>query len=297
MIVHTLWLLILLTACQSHAQPFKNWGYQLQGYQHPNDLPRIYNKKNLLWVIDYSADGSAQSAFTALQIKTLKRKKQLVIAYLSIGEAEDFRYYFKKMPPQVLAAKNPEFPDNYKVHYWAEQWQRIFLKNSKHYGRSYLDRILDAQFDGVYLDIIDAFDYFAKDPASRRAKAQQMAEFVMKIAEKARRRNPKFLVIPQNGTTILDHLPDPQPYINTIDGVGIESVFFGGDKWENNPLNINHQVLRHIDRLKKQGKFVLNVEYISDKDKIQRLRQLQKKYHINNLITSDRALKGFLVWH
>ena len=43
----------------------------------------------------------------------------LVIAYMSIGEAENYRYYWQEEwegnPPSWLAEKNPDFPDNYKV--------------------------------------------------------------------------------------------------------------------------------------------------------------------------------------
>jgi len=43
----------------------------------------------------------------------------------------------------------------YKVQYRKKNWQNII------YGKdnSYLNKILDTGFDGVYLDIIDAFEY------------------------------------------------------------------------------------------------------------------------------------------
>jgi len=42
------------------------------------------------------------------------------------------------------------------VKYWDKEWQQII------YGTpgAYLDRILKAGFDGVYLDLVDAFEYF-----------------------------------------------------------------------------------------------------------------------------------------
>lgn len=39
---------------------------------------------------------------------------------------------------------------------WDENWQAIIYGNDD----SYLKKIIDAGFDGVYLDIIDAFEYF-----------------------------------------------------------------------------------------------------------------------------------------
>ena len=85
---------------------------------------------------------------------------RLVVAYMSIGEAEDYRYYWREDwvddPPSWLADENPDWPGNYKVRYWDTDWQSIIYGT----GDSYLGQILAAGFDGVYLDIIDAFEYF-----------------------------------------------------------------------------------------------------------------------------------------
>jgi cysteinyl-tRNA synthetase len=101
---------------------------------------------------------------TAEDVASLKAKinggNRLIIAYMSIGEAEDYRYYWQSKwggrPPSWLAEENPDWPGNWQVRYWEPAWQQII------YGKdnSYLQKILDAGFDGVYLDIIDAFEYF-----------------------------------------------------------------------------------------------------------------------------------------
>ena len=39
---------------------------------------------------------------------------------------------------------------------WNKDWQNIIYGNEN----SYLNKIIDANFDGVYLDIIDAFEYY-----------------------------------------------------------------------------------------------------------------------------------------
>lgn len=102
--------------------------------------------------------------FTATDIEQLHHKanggRRMVICYMSIGEAEDYRYYWNTAwatnAPSWMAAENPDWPGNYKVQYWNDEWQGIIYKNSG----SYLDRIVAAGYDGVYLDIIDAFEYF-----------------------------------------------------------------------------------------------------------------------------------------
>jgi len=102
--------------------------------------------------------------FTTAEVAQLRTKanggKRMVICYMSIGEAEDYRYYWQSNwtnnKPDWIAKENPDWPGNYKVKYWNEEWQGIIYKNSD----SYLSKITTAGFDGVYLDIIDAFEYF-----------------------------------------------------------------------------------------------------------------------------------------
>jgi len=102
--------------------------------------------------------------FTQAEINQLKNKanggKRLVISYMSIGEAEDYRYYWKSSwvikKPNWMDGENPNWPGNYKVRYWEQSWKDIIYGNDS----SYLKKILDAGFDGVYLDIIDAFEYY-----------------------------------------------------------------------------------------------------------------------------------------
>ncbi|MBO7481094.1 MAG: endo alpha-1,4 polygalactosaminidase [Bacteroidales bacterium] len=110
-----------------------------------------------LVIMDLFFDGLE---FTSDEISRLRMKKnggtRMVIAYMSIGEAEEYRYYWdkswKRGNPSWLDKENPKWKGNYKVHYWNPEWQAIVF--------DYLTQIINAGFDGVYLDIIDAFEYY-----------------------------------------------------------------------------------------------------------------------------------------
>ena len=103
-------------------------------------------------------------SFTAEEISALKYKNnggaRLVLCYASIGEAEDYRYYWRDEwtmdRPVWLEAENDDWEGNYKVRYWDPEWKAIIFGNDD----SYIKKIIDAGFDGAYLDIIDAFEYF-----------------------------------------------------------------------------------------------------------------------------------------
>ena len=79
---------------------------------------------------------------------------------MSIGEAEDYRYYWKDSwdsdTPSWIKNQNFSWRGNYKVEYWNAEWQDIIYRGPD----NYLDKIMEAGFDGVYMDIIDAFEYF-----------------------------------------------------------------------------------------------------------------------------------------
>jgi cysteinyl-tRNA synthetase len=114
-----------------------------------------------LLIVDAFYDGA--DPLRAAQVEALRTKPgggtRLVVAYMSIGEAEDYRYYWRSSwgsdEPNWLGAENPDWPGNYKVAYWDEGWKAVITGDG-----GYLSRILSAGFDGVYLDIIDAFEYF-----------------------------------------------------------------------------------------------------------------------------------------
>ena len=102
--------------------------------------------------------------FTSGEISQLRNKanggRRLVICYMSIGEAEDYRYYWQTSwepgDPAWLDEENRDWEGNYKVRYWDPEWKKIIFGNDN----SYLKKILNAGFDGVYLDIIEAFEYY-----------------------------------------------------------------------------------------------------------------------------------------
>ena len=154
--------------------------------ENSNNINTLSDAKNFLCLINPSSYSNKDDFLNALKntnfdiiiidlffneqmltkedINSLKTKKnggkRLVICYLSIGEAEDYRYYWKdewySNPPSFLDKENPDWPGNYKVKYWDPLWQAIISGNDS----SYLKKIIDSNCDGVYLDGIDAFEYF-----------------------------------------------------------------------------------------------------------------------------------------
>ncbi|SHG96814.1 cysteinyl-tRNA synthetase, unknown class [Chryseolinea serpens] len=143
----------------------KNFLYLINPADFPTKTDFINAVKatnyDLLIMDLFFTDGTA---FTEAEVAQLKSKanggKRLVISYMSIGEAENYRYYWQAAwnttKPPWMDAENPDWPGNFKVKYWDPEWQHIIFGNDQ----SYLKKILTAGFDGVYLDIIDAFEVY-----------------------------------------------------------------------------------------------------------------------------------------
>lgn len=254
-----------------------DWCYQLDAI----DVAVIGASKFDLVVMDYSADGSEEGAFSNAQIQALKespRGPKIVVAYMSIGEAEDYRFYWKDAwkshPPDWLDEANPSWPGNFKVRYWDPEWQRILFGIAEGEVKSYLDRIVDAGFDGIYLDIIDAYEYWSyeKSVRSPREAAEDMIALVIALSEYARntRGKPDFLVFSQNGSGIITEVDDEkvQAYFEAISGIGAEDTFYYGDQDEDNPLNRQQEVIANLDRFRRAGKVVLAIDYLLAPEKI-----------------------------
>jgi cysteinyl-tRNA synthetase len=253
------------------------WLYQLQGATAEGIRATGFD----IVVMDYSGDGSEDGRYSAAEMAEIQNDgiAREALAYLSIGEAEDYRYYFDPgwvypfggqpngSAPCWLARTNPDWAGNYKVQYWSDAWQQVIL--------GYLDRIIDDGFDGIYLDIIDAFEYWGDSDngegyfLSEEEAAVRMINFVKRIAHHARtvRGKADFRIIPQNGERILDYDTGLQylgagDYRATISGLGIEDLYF----METSPIPAGETAERktYLDAITDAGKQVLVVDYVDD---------------------------------
>ena len=243
------------------------WIYVLQGQKEaPLPLAALAQSDADLLVIDATNGGDP---LTRKQIEGLQKGgptgRRIVLAYVSLGEAEVYRTYWKrswkKKPPAFLDEVNPRWEGNFKVRYWMPEWQAI--------ARGVLERVVNAGFDGAYLDIIDAYEYWGPGGAKpeRPTAAADMADFVAAMGAHVRKHRPGFLLVPQNGSGILDEAPDRAPaYLAAIDAIGAEDTFFFGDQPHDNPYRPQLGTITALRRFAAAGKPVLAVDYLTRKD-------------------------------
>jgi len=224
-------------------QTIQNYGIKSFAYQlQDSSFDELKSLSTSLLVID-PEDGDGDLQFTKEQISEIKKNKKYVIAYIDIGEAENWRTYYDSMPKDIIGMENPDWEDCYYVAFWQPYWEQLT------YDR--INKYLDSGYDGVYLDMIDVYEYWQKQGIS--SAKQDAINFVIDISNKVKGRNSNLLVIPQNAVELLKE----KDYINYIDGVGAEESFYYNDakaswsKWD----------LEYLDYAISKGKFVLAIDY------------------------------------
>lgn len=109
-------------------------------------------------IIDLFYDNTPLTPAELLQLKTKHNGgKRLVISYVNVGSAEKYRYYWQKQwvlhIPHWLRKRYEGYADEYYVKFWVKEWQEIIYGNDG----SYIRKILDAGFDGAFLDNVEAY--------------------------------------------------------------------------------------------------------------------------------------------
>lgn len=245
-----------------------SWGYQLAGL----DVARAAASPYDLLVVDATTGVGDGNAMSRDEVARLKLKadgtRRLVVSYLSIGEAEDYRpdyfdkEYLAEDAPDWLMGENPEWKGNRIIRFCEEGWQRTILGDEQ--GRnlynsiepSPLYRLIELGLDGVYLDRVDVYAEVAKHCPDAPRK---MVAFVKRLAEHARRRNPDFIVILQNAEELLEH----KAMIDSIDAIAKEDLFYGVDHSEKaNGAEMVRETVSYLRRARAARRPVFFVDYV-----------------------------------
>jgi cysteinyl-tRNA synthetase len=228
----------------------KSWGYQIQGLEYPERLNRLAAAGFDMVVVEPMTTMDEYVYFDARGMvdrlastpASLPGHRTVVLAYVDIGQAEEWRSYFTDdwSPPTLLRGGSPDFmagldPDgwvgNYPVAYWDPRWKEIMIYGAE----SVLNTVLELGFDGIYMDWVEAYDddrvIGMADDAGVSAP-EEMVRFIGEIREYAHGENPDFLVVPQNAPYLVE---EADGYLDVIDAIAVEDLSYSGDgdvRWE-----------------------------------------------------------------
>ncbi|MBA4174316.1 MAG: hypothetical protein C0511_17105 [Hyphomicrobium sp.] len=228
-----------------------NWSYQLQG-----DMNSTARTKSDLAVVDPDHTGSPQR---------LKKKPgggdRPVLAYISVGEAETWRGYYKG-GKSWNTGKTQGWDKNYAVKYWDAEWKGIV--------KARVRKALAQGYDGVYLDRVDTYEN-VKAPGGSRA---EMIKLVKEVAAEARAAKSGAKVYVQNAEELLTD----KSYVASIDGIAKEDLYYGinHDGRRNSKGDIDAS-LNLLKKAKAQGKAVHVVEYVGGGSRSQAESEIRKQ--------------------
>lgn len=176
---------------------------------HEADLYRISHLKYDLLITDYSFDGRDARAYSIDEIAGLQYgmgDETLVIATVSLSIAEDHRWYWTagELPEWVDVPDNWVERERYPVDIASPAWQDILF--------TYIDKITDAGFDGVYLTDL---------PEDSLELAYAL---VFSLTDYGRVGDEDFLVIVQDGLELAEEFED---YLSLVNGVMVEGIYYG----------------------------------------------------------------------
>jgi len=279
------------------------WAYQLQGISKPGAVDTLVNSHYDMLVLEPTRtdwSSSNRSFDTRGMVTSLKNSlasdglhRKLVLAYIDIGEAEDWRWYWDwstgwdctgprppDWPDYILTCDPDGWAGNYPVAYWDTRWQDIIIygqnQDSDPYGdyTSAIDETIKDGFDGIYLDWVEAFEdetVIAAAQAAGLDPAEEMLTFINSMRTYAAARNPNFLIIQQNAASLIELAPGLE---NTINAIAQEAIWYDGDAtdnwddldgydWENDP-DLTMYYLDYLDEYLAAGLPVFDCEYALD---------------------------------
>jgi cysteinyl-tRNA synthetase len=242
----------------------KSWAYQLKNLTAAQRA-RIAASNFDVVVVDYAESSDEQAEtdelpLTRAQVAEMQTKpdgsKRAVIAYLSIGESENYRYYWKPewntKPPAWQGAESKEWKNNFLVRYWDKNWQNIIFGGPN----SYADRILAAGFDGFYIDRADSYYQFGDTQEAR----DRMTDFVTRLIAYIRAQKPDAAIMIQNAEELLER----PAFVAAIDAVAKEDLLFGithrEERNKSDDVTYSNGLLKGAQA---KGKKIFVVEYLT----------------------------------
>lgn len=223
------------------------WMYQIQQLDASGAINALAATNYPLLVLEPTYTNVGQEGFDVEgMIRSLRTRSdgshRLLIAYIDIGEAEDYRTYWGSdwVAPMATKRGSPDFlitidPDgwsgNYPVAFWDARWQGLWLGEN-----GLVAKLAKLGFDGVYLDWVEAYDNTqvkSKAVEDGVHTADAMTEFISQIRQAGRRVTSDFLVIAQNAPYLIDE--STKDYASVIDALAMEDTWFRGEgdsEWE-----------------------------------------------------------------
>jgi uncharacterized protein (TIGR01370 family) len=250
--------LFLLLVLNCYAKPFSNIAF-CYGSHPPADELRAFD----IAIVDPSQ--------RTVNPKKFSNDQHKLYAYVSVGEVERFRDYYKLLNRDWIIGEN-------------EIWQSDVLDQSNQAWRKFfVDKIItplwQQGYRGFLLDTLDSYQLVAKTAKEKRQQEKGLIELIRMIKSKY----PDAHLIFNRGFEIL-----PKAY-KLVDAVAAESLFAGWNQTEQKYQPVTEEnrtwLLKQLKKIKKYKLPVIIIDYVNPADRNQ-AHEVAKKIN----------LLGFIPW-
>lgn len=231
---------------QTRLANIDTWMYQIQALNDELRLEALAETEYPLLVLEPGFNFSEYPYDAQHIVDTLRTtpsgKQRILLAYVDIGQAEDYRDYWQDNwvaptetetgHPAFLLAPDPDnWSGNYQVAYWESAWKDLWLSDS-----GIISKIAHFGFDGIYMDWVEAYDDLSVQTRGATDGVDveiEMIKFIEELGAKGKSIASEFLVVAQNAPYLIDEYSDR--YAAAIDALAVEDTWFHGDgdePWE-----------------------------------------------------------------
>lgn len=277
----------------------RKWGYQLQGF----DASRARSLPHDLLVVDEAFDLTLGDERRAQALKALQRKadgsRRLVLAYLSIGEAEDYRRYWNRTwvqsSPDAIASSARSVPAPSPIRTAAlgrgtptalvqplripssaapkwlgdenPEWRgnyRVRFWQSEWQAQMWgsPEAAIERLIKAGFDGVyLDRADVYAHWRQERPSAREDMIDLLVRLSAHAKAKAPGFLVVMQNAEELLSS----RKIRGALDAAAKEDLLFGVEVTgqENSATDIASS-LKNLRKARRDGLLVMVVEYLDD---------------------------------
>jgi len=205
----------------------------------------------------------------------IKNKKPKLFAYVSVGEIEPYRKYYKETDKSWIIGKNKD---------WKTYVADI---RKKEYREFLINKVLKnlSKYDGFFFDTLDSYQIALK-PSEYKSYENALAEFIIQV----KKTFPDKKIILNRGFEVVPQVKD------YIDAVVAESLFYGLDtktmKYKKMKEEDIKWLLNKLNEIKNLGIKVIVIDYVDPKNK-KLQKEVAKKIYENGFIpyVTDKDLK------
>ncbi|MDM7274174.1 bifunctional glycoside hydrolase 114/ polysaccharide deacetylase family protein [Sulfurihydrogenibium azorense] len=193
----------------------------------------------------------------------IKNRKAKLIAYVSLGEIEPYRSYYKEIKKDWILGEN-------------KAWKTYIADiRNKEYQKFLIEKVIKNldRFDGIFFDTLDSYQQVLK-PQEFKSYEDSMIDFLKEIRKKYSNKT----ILVNRGFEIADKV------VGIVDGFVAESLFYGIDvksmKYKKMSKEDTQWLLDKLSQIKNLGFIVIVIDYVDPKNKKLAKEVAQKIYQL-----------------